>query len=113
MYDIGEKICDMHSGLPTKDFEGRPIKVTNVVKIRLDGCDQLARVMLHNLGSDKHKHLDNPYWKIGNGMCLDNKIVMVVGEDGVDPIRYQAIWTYDNRYFGMLEFEVLEEEDTL
>jgi len=107
MYDIGTKICDMHYGEPTKDYDDNPIKVVNTVKIRFDDSDRLLQAILHKLGSEDHKLLDNPYWKIGGGMCLDNKYAMVVGQENG---RHQAIWTWDDRYLGMMEFEVLEKE---
>ena len=101
MYDIGEKICDMHNGLPSKDYDGNPIKVVNNIKIRLDNAEHLVRALLNIAGSDKHKHLDNPY-------RVDNKYAMIVSNEFG---RHQAVWSYDNDWFGMLEFEVVEVEE--
>jgi len=102
MYNIGDKICDMHNGLPSKDYDGNPIKVVNYIKIRLDGAEHLVRALLHNDGSDKHKHLDNPY-------RVDNKYAMIVGNEFG---RHQAVWSYDDDWFGMLEFELTSKGET-
>ena len=98
MYDIGEKICDMHYGLPSKDYDGNKINVINHMKIRLSNAEHLVRALLHTVGSDRHKNLDNPY-------RVDNKYAMIVGNEFG---RHQAVWTYDDRWFGMLKFELVE-----
>ena len=99
-YEMGTKICDMHNGSLSKDYDGNRIKVINLIKIKLDGAEDLVRALLHNLGSDKHKHLDNPY-------RIDNKYAMIVGNEFQ---KHQTVWSYDDNWFGMLEFEVVEEE---
>ena len=100
MYDIGEKICDMHYGLPSKDYDGNKINVITHTKIRISNAENLVRALLHNVGSDKHKNLDNPY-------RVDNKYAMIVGNEFG---RHQAVWSYDDNWFGMLEFEVVKED---
>ena len=105
MYEIGTKIADMHYGTPEHDYDGNPIKVTNIVEFSLDGSDYLLKSVLKELGSEKHS-IDNPYWKSHPDVtCLDNKYATVVGHHGN---AYQAMWTWDNRRIGILEFEVLE-----
>ena len=107
MYEIGTQIADMHYGIPKNDYDGNPIKVTNIVKFRLDGSDYLLKSVLKELGSEEHS-IDNPYWKSHPDVtCLDNKYATVVGMDDWNN-TYQAMWTWDNRYIGILEFEVLE-----
>jgi hypothetical protein len=107
MYEIGTQIADMHYGTPENDYDGNPIKVTNIVEFRLDGSDYLLRSILKELGSAKHS-MDNPYWKSHPDVtCVDNKYATVVGMDDWNN-TYQAMWTWDNRYIGILEFEVLE-----
>lgn len=105
MYEIGTQIADMHYGTPEHDYDGNPIKVTNIVEFSLDGSDYLLKSVLKELGSEKHS-IDNPYWKSHPDVtCLDNKYATVVGHHGN---AYQAMWTWDNRRIGILEFEVLE-----
>ena len=105
MYEIGTQIADMHYGPPENDYDGNPIKVTNIVEFSLDGSDYLLRSVLKELGSEKHS-IDNPYWKSHPDVtCHDNKYATVVGHHGN---AYQAMWTWDNRRIGILEFEVLE-----
>lgn len=99
-YDIGQKICDMHYGQPSKDYEDNPIKVIHLIEIELDNAEQLVRAMLHSAGSEKHQDLNNPY-------RVDNKYAMVVGMDYMNN-RHQAIYSYDGRTFGTFEFENLE-----
>ena len=109
-YEIGTQIADMHYGPPKNDYDGNPIKVTNIVQFRMDGSDYLLRSVLKELGSAKHS-MDSPYWKSHPDVtCLDNKYATVVGMDDWNN-TYQAMWTWDNRYIGILEFEVQEQSD--
>ena len=115
MYEIGTQIADMHYGPPENDYDGNPIKVTNIVQFRLDGSDYLLKSILQELGSKKHRPaiidgeaIDNPYWKPHPDVtCVDNKYATVVGMDDWNN-TYQAMWTWDDRYIGILEFKVLE-----
>ena len=95
-YDIGDSVADMHYGIPAKDFDGNPIKVTNVIRLQIDHSNSIFNFIMEQL---KKRAPGNPYF-------VDNKIAKVVGygNDG----QLQAAWTYDDNYFGMFEFEAID-----
>ena len=92
-YEIGDSVADMHYGIPAKDFDGNPIKVTDVIKLKIDHSNAIFTFIMEQL---KERTPGNPYF-------ADNKIAKIVGygNDG----QFQAAWTYDDNYFGMFEFE--------
>ena len=59
MYEIGTQIADMHYGTPEHDYDGNPIKVTNIVEFSLDGSDYLLKSVLKELAVS-YTHLTLP-----------------------------------------------------
>jgi len=118
MYNVGQTIADMHYGTPEKDLDNNPIKVRYAISIQLDNSDQLFWGILHTKKVEGYKIM-SPYWKSHPDVtCLDNKLLKVIEirrgnlftnseEQGE---MYKAIWTYDDRRFGILEFHSLMEQ---
>ena len=79
-YKVGDVLCDMHDG-----FKYLPDNLTpgddNYIKVRLDGSSELLR-------------------RLCNNKMVTNKYLVVVA---LTEVGYLAAWSYDDRYFGLVE----------
>ena len=93
-HEIGDSICDMHYGLPTKDYAGNEIKVISHIEIECENSTDLLRKLLNGVGFE-------------NGSSYTNKIAVVV--DWIQ-LGWTCAYSYDGNHFGMFDFEIIEKE---
>ncbi len=87
---IGDQVCDMHYGLPKKEFipPGVPIETRNHVRVSVRGSTDILQSILSNTGADS--------------FFYTNKIAVVV--ESLPSGWYVAAYSYDNTTLGLFEF---------
>lgn len=87
-YDHGDVLCDMHYGY--RDLPNN-LEVVREVRLRTDHATEML------LAATGGKHPGNKY-------------LVVVGRSP-DYCHLVAVWSYDARYFGMVELKMTPQED--
>lgn len=84
-WKYGCALWDQHYGIPRKLVE-----VTNFIQLSVDGSSEVLQAILDGIA-------ETP-------VLPHNKLVVLVGEtmDG----EFQAAYSYDNRYLGLLTFKL-------
>lgn len=85
-YELGDVLCDMHDC-----FRGLPdnLKICSEATLRTDHASEMVTIA-------------------NNGRHPGNKFLVVVGYNR-SSLRLTAVYSYDNRYFGMVELKYRKE----